>query len=291
MIKVLINLSDRQFGGKLAMKLSETSDMLDIKTEGSGGYDFIIDDGTDEILPVSGLVDRILGSYMETTGKPFYGPERGLKKAFLFTSPEGGSGLSSVAFSFARTIAGKTGQKTLYTDIGPAGRFTAGEYTEKATGTVRELEYVIKNIGLIYPMKYLSRDHFGPFVLCMDKYAPDIIWNVAEAGGFTRIVIAGADGDFGYCDDIVRMAVINVKDVRSAGMDHNSGGYDYVIRNREYINTVSDNEISIADDSLSFKFMDGGVRISLSGEFGIGIEKLVKVAEDDGEEGVFWKMS
>ena len=289
MIKVLISLSDRQFGEELAFRLSGLSDKLSIDMEDKGEYDYVIDDRTEEILPVSALLDRIIGSYMEMSGKPFYGPEKGMKKAFLFTSPEGGSGLSSVAFSFARTLSGVYGQKILYADIGPEGRFLAGEYTEPAQGNIRELEYLIKNNGLRYPMKYLSKDHFGPFVICMEKYNAGIIRNIAEAGGFGRLVVAGAAGDFDYCEENVHIQVINMKDVRSSGLE--SGSSDFIVRNREYINSVSGNEISIADDSLSFKFMNGIIRISLSGEFGIGIEKLTKEITGDDGSGVFWEMS
>lgn len=291
MIKVLIDLSDRKFGEDLAFSLSGLSEKLSIDMENKGEYDYVIDDRTEVILPVSALLDRIIGSYTETTGKPFYGPEKGLKKAFLFTSPEGGSGLSSVAFSFARMLSGISGQKILYVDVGQRGRFCAGEYTEPAQGNIREMEYMIKNNGLRYPMKYLSRDHFGPFVICMEKYDAGIISSIADAGGFSRLVVAGASGDFGSCEEKVRVQVINMKDVRSSGMGPGPEEFDFIVRNRDYINSVSGNEISISDDSLSFKFMNGGLRISLSGEFGIGIEKLVKeITEEDGP-GVFWEMS
>ncbi len=291
MIKVLISLSDRQFGEELAFRLSGMSDKLSIDMENNGEYDYVIDDKTEEILPVSALLDNIIGSYMEKTGKPFYGPEKGLKKAFLFTSPEGGSGLSSVAFSFARTLSGISGQKVLYIDIGPDGRFCAGEFTDPAQGNVRELKYLIKNKGLRYPMKYLSRDHFGPFVICMENCDADIIRNIAEAGGFSRLVVAGAAGDFGFCEETVNIHVMNMKDVRSSGIETDLSEYDFIVHNREYINSVSGNEISIADDSLSFKYMDSGLRISLSGEFGIGIEKLAKEMTGDDGPGVFWELS
>ena len=291
MIRILIGLSDRQLGSELAWRLSESSDLLSIDMEGHGEYDYIIDDNTRDILPVSALLNRIIESYTEATGKPFYGPDRGLKKAFLFSSPCGGSGLSSVAFSFARVLCGRTGQKTLYADIGLSGRFCAGEYTEYARGTVSELEYIIKNSGLRYPMNYLSRDHFGPFVICMERDDPDLISSIAEAGGFGRLVVAGTSGEFDRFEEKITMAEINMKDVRSAGADIIPGQYDFIVHNRDYINSVSGNEITIADDPLSFKCIDGGLRISLSGEFGIGIDKLVKETAGDGGQGVFWEMS
>ncbi len=290
MINVLISLSDRQLGSELAMRLSRISDMLSIDMERKGEYDYVIDDRTENILPVSALLDRIIESYTEKTGKSFYGHERGLKKAFLFSSPHGGSGLSSVAFSFARTISGQTGQKTLYADIGPEGRFCAGEYTDHASGNVRELEYMIKHKGLRYPMNYLSKDHFGPFVICFEKYDEEVISYIAETGGFSRLVVAGAAEGFENFCETVRTEVINVKDVRSAEMVSDAVKSDYIVRNRDYINSVAGNVISIADDSLSFKYMDGRLRISLSGEFGIGIDKLAKEMTEDDGSGVFWEM-
>jgi hypothetical protein len=93
MIKVLIDLTDRQFGEKLACRLSCMSDKLSVDLENRGEYDCIIDDRTGEILPVSELLEHIIASYTEVTGKSFYAAENRLKKAFLFSSPEGGSGL------------------------------------------------------------------------------------------------------------------------------------------------------------------------------------------------------
>ena len=71
MIKVLIDLSDRQFGEDLAFSLSGLSDKLSIDLENKGEYDYVIDDKTEEILPVSALLDHIIGSYTEMTGKTF----------------------------------------------------------------------------------------------------------------------------------------------------------------------------------------------------------------------------
>ena len=114
---------------------------------------------------------------------------------------------------------------------------------------------------------------------------------MAESGGFSRLVIAGAEDGFESCEERVRIKVINAKDVRSAGMGWGPDEYDYIVRNREYMNSVSGNEVSIADDSLSFKYTDGGLRISLSGDFGIGIDKLAKEITDDEGSGIIWKMS
>ena len=140
-------------------------------------------------------------------------------------------------------------------------------------------------------MKYLSKDHFGPFVICMEKYNEETIMKILEAGGFSRLVLSGASGDPGWPEDRVRIQVLNMKDVRTSGEEEDLSGSDYIVHNRDYINSVSGKVISIADDSLSFKFMNGGLRISLSGEFGIGIEKLAKeIAEDEGS-GFFWEMS
>ena len=87
MIKVLMKMSGRDFSEKLAVRLSEKSHMFRIDLdEDGGGYDFIIDDSMqDEILPVSALSERIIMSYTEKTGKPFYGYEKDLRRVFVFS--------------------------------------------------------------------------------------------------------------------------------------------------------------------------------------------------------------
>ena len=291
MIKVLIDLKDRQFGEKLACRLSCMSDKLSIDLENRGEYDCIIDDRTGEILPVSELLEHIIASYTEVTGKSFYAAENRLKKAFLFSSPEGGSGLSSVAFSFARRLAGSTGQKTLYADVGPYGRFSAGEYTVPARGDVRELEYLIRNNRLSDPMKYLSKDHFGPFVILTESEDLEMIMKLADAGNFTQIVLSSPGKTAAAPDDIINISLINAKDVRTAEITDVPEGFGYLLKNRDYANRVSGNIISIADDDLSFKLIDGSLSISMSGEFGIGIEKLVRTVIADEKNGFLWGLS
>ena len=292
MIKVLMKMSARDFSEKLAVKLSENTHMFRIDFDEDGGvYDFVIDDSMqDEILPVSALSERIIGSYTERTGKPFYGPENDLRRVFVFSSSEGGSGLSSAAFSFARILCGKTGIKTLYVDSGPGGRFLAGEYEETADGSEKELRYMVRKKGSAGPMRYLSSDRFGPFVICIEKPDEDLIRQLISSGGFRQTVISCPETNQAFLEGAVRIAVINARDARSAETENVPEGYDFLVRNREYINKTSGNIISLADDPVSFKLISGKMMISMSGEFGIGVEKLVKAVTGD-EEGIFWKMS
>lgn len=293
MIKVLISLSDMDFSEKLAYRLSETSDRLSIDLiEGPDEYDIVIDDGfKDELLPVSVLKGTILRSYTEKTGKLLYEPQKGLKRVIQFVSPYGGSGLSSIAFSFARVISGRTGLKTLYVDEGIEGRFISGEYTETQRGSLNELKYLVKEKRLADPMRYLSGDHFGPFVICMEKADAEIITDLANAGGFQQVVISGPEKREIAAEDPVNIYVINTGDVRSAEISEVPEGYDFMVRNRDYINNVSGNIIAIAEDGISFKLIDGVMRVSLSGEFGIGIEKLVRAVISEDEKGFLWNMS
>ena len=293
MINILISLDDRHLGEKLAFRLSEISDRLKIDLEDEGlKYDYVIDDDTaEEILPVSSLFGRITETYMNKAGKPFYEPEMRLKTFFRFTSQFGGSGLSSVAFSFARTICGRTGKKTLYVDSGPEGRFLAGEYTSLPKGSIRELKYLIKAERLGDPLRYLSKDHFGPFVILTESEDLEMIMKLADSGNFTQIVLSSPGKTAAAPDDIINISLINAKDVRTAEITDVPEGFGYLLKNRDYANRVSGNIISIADDDLSFKLIDGSLRISMSGEFGIGIEKLVRTVIADEKNGFLWGLS
>ncbi len=292
MIRVLIDLKDRDFKEKLAYRLSEISHGLEIDlVRDEDPYDVEIGDDYDGlILPVSKLYEQILTSYTEKTGNLLYSPDKGAKTVVRFISEQGGCGLSSVAFSFARIICGRTGQRTLYVDTGPEGRFLSGEYTDVAAGSVKELNYMLKEGRLGDPRRYLSRDHFGPFVICTGRSDGDMIRRIAESGGFTQVVVSGSERTGDFPKSTTDIIVINKGDVRSACSDHVPDGYDFMVRNMDYANNVSGNIISIAKDEVSFKMIEGAVRISMTGEFGIGIEKLVRAVMGD-EKGFLWNMS
>lgn len=293
MIRVLLKTDNRLFSEKLAYRLSEMTDRMKIDLEGTEeDYDVVIDDSCEkEILPVSALLRQIITAYTEKTGNPFYERENGLKRVFRFSSRFGGSGLSSVAFSFARILCGKTGQRTLFVDYGPEGRFIAGEYISLPEGSVRELEYMVREKRLGDPFRYLSEDHYGPFVICIERNDPESIMRVAEKGGFRQIVICGNAEEELMPGEEVRIAVVNMKDIRYADLNGVPEGYDYLVKNRDYINSVSGNTVAIADDAVSFKLIDKNVRISMSGDFGIGVDKLVRMVTEDDEKGIIWKMS
>lgn len=292
MIKVLIDLENKEFREKLAYRLSEISSGLkiDLKKD-EDAYDIEIGDDYDgAILPVSKLYEHILDSYTERTGSLLYRPETELKNVIQFISRQGGSGLSSIAFSFARVICGRTGQRTLYVDTGPKDRFLYGEYTDTAEGSVKELNYLLREKRLGDPRRYLSRDHFGPFVICTEKTDSEMVQRIAEYGGFTQIVISGSEKEDAILGNMTNILVVNKGDVRVAELDAVPDGYDYVVRNMDYANNAIGNIISIAKDEISFKMIDSVVRISMAGEFGIGVEKLVRMVEED-EKGIFWNMS
>ena len=140
-------------------------------------------------------------------------------------------------------------------------------------------------------MRYLSRDHFGPFVILTESEDLEMIMKLADAGNFTQIVLSSPGKTAAAPDDIINISLINAKDVRTAEITDVPEGFGYLLKNRDYANRVSGNIISIADDDLSFKLIDGSLRISMSGEFGIGIEKLVRTVIADEKNGFLWGLS
>ena len=287
MLKILIDLSSRGLAEKLAMRLSELSGRLEItiaegKETGADSFDCIIDDeNLKEIFPVSAFLNSIIEKYTNDRGKPFYGPEKGFRRAFLFTSPMGGSGLTSCAFVFARILAGKTGAKVLFADIGRKDTFRYGEFSVIPEGKEGELNYLVEKNRGINISRFLAEDHYGPYCIILKHCTYEVIAALVRNGGFDYIVAALPEEKELISDDPVRIIVLNTKDSRYIEHSEKIKECEWVIMNRGYVNKVMVNQIHVADDQISFKWPDEGVRISMNGDFAVGLEKLYKEAVNE----------
>lgn len=296
MIKVLLDINSRKLSDRLGERLCELSDRLMVSTEdGSAGtgeeFDFIIrEEDLKDIFPVSALAERIALDYSIKEGKPFYGPEKGIRRAFFFSSPFGGRGASAVAFVFARLLQGKGREKVLFADTGSDG-LIYGEFTEEAEGREEELMYMIRKGRSPEPGRYLSRDYYGPRCICIRKE------HLAEAAAYfcensdITALVAVSDPAEGPYEESGVIRVLNIKDARYLTLDQEDADH-FTVHNRDYINRVNDRIVCISDDPLSFKTPGSGVRITMDGEFALGVEKLLKEVTDiDGYGGIQEKMS
>ncbi len=279
MIRVLINTGSREFRKKLARRLCELSDRLMISLhesdeDGENKYDFIIGEETErDIFPVSALLNKISVAYSIKEGKPFYGPEKGIRKAFFFTSPYGGSGTSAIAFTFARLLSGKMNEKVLFMDTGRDG-LMYGEFTRKAEGKREELLYRINKERHVEAGRYLSEDYYGPQCISIDA---DNFAGTAEALSQNMDItslVAVSEPEDGIFDEVHIIRVVDIKDARSLLINDDENVL--TVHNRDYINRVNGRIISVSDDPLSFKTPESGVRISMDGEFAIGVGKLLR---------------
>ena len=274
-ISVRIDTGDTEFDLRLGRRLTELYEGFRIsfgERKGDFEADIVIDENINvNLLPVSGLVSYLSDKFMETTGKAFYRPKNGLKKHYFFSSPQGGSGLSSVAFVFARQITIREGEKVLYIDCGSDGSFLSLEGSDPARSQ-DELLFMIRS-GREYVLNdFTSMDHYGVQVLVLRELDNNILNSIELKAEADSIVIsrreAMEDKDFRH------IRVLNARDSRMTDdMRLEDGEYISVI-NREYVNREDGNRLLLADDGLSFKNPDGRVRISMDGDFAYGVEKL-----------------
>jgi hypothetical protein len=279
MIRVLINSGSPEFRKKLARRLCELSDRLMIsldegEEDGGNEYDFIIgDEMGKDIFPVSALLNKISAAYSIKEGKPFYGPEKGIRKAFFFTSPYGGSGTSSIAFTFARLLSGKMNEKVLFMDTGRDG-LIYGEFTRKAEGKREELLYRINKGRPVEAGRYLSEDYYGPQCISVNAGSFAQTAEALSQNMDITSLVAVSEPEDGIFDEVHIIRVVDIKDARYLLMSDDEDVF--TVHNRDYINRVNGRIIYLADDPLSFKTPEGGVRISMDGEFAIGVEKLLR---------------
>ena len=274
MFRILLDLGDKRLEEKMARRLAGTSGSLEIVigTDFSEEADLVIDRSSfGDYLPVSKGFPIIADKYMKKTGKPLCKPEKGFVKLFRFTSPTGGSGLSSLALTFARLMAGKAGDKVLLIDIGRDGSFIYAETDRPPVKNIRELEYRAE-AGLEFLLNdYLVRDHYGVDIYTAENIDPMIFSLMERSGAYDTIVTAGLSGlaREGGMD----LVVINTKDSRMC--DHRPEG-DVIIHNRDYINNIYEDRVLIAEDGLSFKNPSGKVIIAMDGDLAYGVEKLMR---------------
>lgn len=277
MFRIRIDLEDSQLEAKYGKRLGELSGSLDIvlgKDLDTEDADLVIDRGNfSSFFPVSKGLIAISDRYSEKMGKPLYRPKNGFRKRYFFTSPVGGSGLSSIALVFARLVSGKTGEKVLLIDVGKDGSFIYAETGEMPSRTIDELRFRADTGQEIAMGDYLMSDHYGIDILTAEEISNELLDILMLKGNYDTVVTAGIPQTEG--EDGMDISVINIKDSRMC--DHKCEA-DIKVINREYINNVSEDRVLIKEDGLSFKNPFGKVMIAMDGDFSYGVEKLMRKA-------------
>ena len=282
MFTIRIDLEDRDLETRFGRRLAELTGSLEIilgkKKEDCAG-DLVIDtENFREFIPVYRGLSIIADKYIAKTGKPLYQPKNGFRKHYLFTSPTGGSGLSSIALVFSRLLSARTGEKVLLIDIGRPGSFIYAEMDREPQKTIRELEYRAETDQDILLADHLIRDHYGIDILSLQSLGSKLLGILETKGGYDTVVIAGETeaAEAGGME----ISIINMRDSRMC--DHPDSGH-ITVRNRDHINNIKEDRVLIAEDGLSFKNPSGTVVISMDGDLAYGVDKLMRRAVNEYE--------
>ena len=261
-------ISEESLALKLAKRLSELSSGIETDIGGRSGeeYDFVItDDDMIRILPVSEALDRMEGKYFNRTGKRLQRSNQGPRGLFIFTSGTGGSGLTSVSFTFARHMAGKLNKRVLYVD---ADSYDPPEYQEpvhNAPGNPRELVYLMKS-GLRADLNdFVSKDRYGPDVISLMDPDREVLIGIIEDSGYEYVVVSGRNVQL---KGNARIEVVNSMDRRRPQPD------------READIRVFNKGTTIPQESESFIEEGSGVRIDMSGFFSLAVGTLFREVMD-----------
>ena len=284
MLGVRIELTDRKTAEKLAARLAELSENLYVTIRDPGdpaledhSHIIINDDAAEYILPVSELLESLEELYAKRTGKPLRKPKNGRTKLYRLRSPTGGSGLSSVSLVFARLLSGRMGDKVLLIDVSERGRFIYEESEQAPQGDWDELVFRIRKKLPADIRRFAVRDYYGIWILKAYSMDDEILRFIEAYGDFDDIVLSGGKYEQGYGKEIL---VINAKDTRAPDLlsDLENSEKRIVVRNRDYINRVTDERITITTDELSFRNTGERVMVMMDGEFAMGVEKLMQKA-------------
>lgn len=209
-------------------------------------------------------------------------------RMMAFFGKSGGSGVTSVAMTAARLLAGMYGEAVLY--VGADGDYSAGDDGDGGDGVLsnmwKELHYRIKNDRPIYAEKFVQRDDYGLEYLqtCTEPlgllglYGEEFWQKLAQRCGYKWIFF-----DLGKRKSApswtIPVEIFNYRDVRDRYALEYAGGIRIVNRadvncadvncadNANYDGDKNGAVFQVADDEDSFSYG----KISLSKNFAAGI--------------------
>ena len=267
-MRIWIRINEPELAMRLAKRLTELAPGIEVDTgkDGAGDYDFAINDSDQKaIFPVSEALDRMEGEYFRKTGKRLQRSNKGPKGLFIFTSSTGGSGLTSIALTFARHMAGKLNGRVLFVDVGDYGRVDYLEPIRDRDDRSRQLVYLIK-AGLNYDVRdYLAKDRYGPEVIAVGDSEASTILTILEGSGCEYAVVAGRKMAL---NGTAGIEVVNTMDLRKSALD---GEADVMVYNNG--STIPHNPESFINDGRT-------VRIDMSGDFAMAVRRLFKEVMD-----------
>ncbi len=269
-------------------------------------------------LRISQVYQQIMDAYCENReGKTGSAYGDGTFHCLSFFSMQGGCGVTAVAVTAGRMLAGMYGEKTLYVPVTPEdGSMLYNEplMTEdqknRSSVLLKELQYRIKNARPLYMERFVGQDEYGLEYLCtgfsgkiLMEMKPDernkLLQEIAERGQYQWMLLdwgkQAETPDFGVPAEVCsgedsRTGCLYRFDRNDQNKVAESDSQRIQIRNHGRKNSaelVKDGvHVEILHDEESFSCGDemgssSNVEISMSKSFSEGVRNLVELLMGD----------
>ena len=270
LIRVALTLKNKNYARDLAKRLLEISDGLEIEIFSYNSYiskekfDIIItDDNIDIFKPVRALFNDIVTNYQEKYGKFFITSGDKKLRICSFRSETGGAGTTSIAISFAKSIALlSTMNKVLY--ISTSRKNNLNQYMNAQQNYIRrseELYYLIRKGKSANLDNYILHDLDGVDYLQINNSIYPLLEAIPDISEYSHVII-----DLGTNEkleiDCESYFIRNEMDKRSIAFS-NEDEEKIIINNCEKMT----NSFMIPFSPESFEFKNGYVDILKEGTF------------------------
>lgn len=279
LIRVAFTLKNKNYARDLAKRLSEISGGLEIEIfsynsyVSKDNYDIIISDDNINIFePVRTLLNDIVTSYQEQSGKYFISSRELNMRIYSFRSETGGAGTTSIAISFAKSIALlSTKNKVLCISIPRKNNLES--YINAQPNYIRkseELYYLIRKGKSANLDNYILHDLDGVDYLQINIPLEPVLEAIQDISEYTHVII-----DLGT-NNLISMDCISflVKNKMDSRNPYFSCREDEII-----IMNKNDNQsdlITIPFSPDSFESQNGYIEILKEGTFYRTVRKIAR---------------
>jgi len=292
-------------------------------------FDFCTADGVSELdltvvkldrkpLRISHIYQQIMDAYSESRGGKTGGASGGgtFGSLSLF-SMQGGSGVTAVAVTAGRLLAGMYGEKTLYVPMTPEdGSMLYNEplmtVNQKHQGDVllKELQYRIKNDRPLYMDRFVGQDEYGLEYLCTGmssgmwkEMKPEerskLLWNIAEQGRYQWLILdwgkQTAIPDFGVPAELFSNADSRINCIKRWNGSKPGSGTRSHSHKIQILNHGRKNSAEMVQEGVRAEILQDGesftpentengisyVKISMNKLFSEGVRNLVEILMED----------
>jgi len=276
MIKIFVQLTDKKHEEHLIKGLSEIKRGLLISNKPDNAYDLILTDNTELILPgekgivlldsysippkssenliytsINANIDELIILILNLLNNMSFLIN---SKVVYFSSPIGGSGVSTISYLFSRILFSKFEKRVLLIVRNEEAYFVK----DKGIRPYNELRYLIETGMNFLIDDYVSRDDNGLDILICSEINDKLVSAISGNSSYEYLIIDGEN----YCErteNVVSYTVLNSKDIRYSKEIEKSKGVTIsnFMEKNEIIHEVNNETrremISLAKDEFAFK--------------------------------------